>query len=51
MQRFGMEDIDDYDHEINKDRITTDDCKAIGQDMYRLLKGKQIQIVDQSFVL
>ena len=46
VQRYGMDDIDNYEDDINMDVLNSDESAATGEHMYRLLQGKQIEIVD-----
>lgn len=46
VQTFGFEDIHNYDLEDNQDNSNTDESAVLGQQMYQLLKGKQIEVVN-----
>ncbi|CAH2086126.1 unnamed protein product [Euphydryas editha] len=46
VQNFGFENIDNYDLEDNQENLNTDESAVLGEQMYLLLKGKQIEVVN-----
>ncbi|CAH0716011.1 unnamed protein product, partial [Brenthis ino] len=43
-QNFGFEDIDNYDLEDNQENLNTDESAVLGEQLYQLLKGRQIEV-------
>ena len=41
VQRYNMDDIEDYENEPNQEILNRDENTSIGQQMYQMLKGRQ----------
>ncbi|CAG5059903.1 unnamed protein product [Parnassius apollo] len=46
VQNFDFEDIDNYGLEDSQENLNTDESAVLGEQMYQLLKGKEIEIVN-----
>lgn len=42
-----MDDIEDYENEQNQEILNIDENAALGEQMFQLLKGRQIEIVNK----
>lgn len=47
VQRYNMEDIENYKNDLNEEILNVDENAALGVQMYNLLKGKQLEVVDK----
>ena len=42
-----MDDIEDYDNELNQEMFNRDENTSIGHQMYQMLKGRQLEFVNE----
>ena len=47
VQRYNMDDIDNYKNQLNEEIVNVDEYAELGESMYQRLRGRQLEILDR----